>query len=129
MNNQVTLSLPYPVKMFGVKYFRNRTIGFIFSNWTKLQFQDNNGFKTSKDIEEYTKKYGTSQVPNELIYAAAQVYCLKNRIPENFTKAGLLLAISATTEENRVKIITALNNSEVFGLRPDEKKKIKPKLK
>ena len=129
MNNQTVLILPYPHKFLGIQYFVKRKIGFLFNNWTKLQFQENNGFKTSQDIYDYEKKYGSARVPNELIFAGAQVYCLKNRLKENFSKHGLILALSATTEENRLKIIEALNNSETFGLRQDEKKKINPKIR
>ena len=126
MNNQITLVLPYPKKLFGIQYFKSLKIGFIFNNWTKLQFQENNGFKTSDDIKKYQELHGVGAVPNELIYAGAQVFCLINKTDPNFTKDGLLLALSATTDQNRELLMKSLINSESFGLKKDEKKKTIP---
>lgn len=122
MKDSIILSLPYPVRLFGVQFMRKRNIGFLFTNLAIFLFREANGMKTSDDYKEYEKNNGVNRIMNEMIYYAAVAYCMENRLKQLFSKSLLTIAVTASTEEQQLQLLTAWQNSQIFGAKIDKKK-------
>lgn len=120
------IKLPYPSKILGVTFTKGRTIGFEFTNLAMFQFYENNKVKDSNQLNVWVEVNGHAAMLNEVIFGAAQAYCMINKTEENFTRDGLLKAIALSNDEDKQRIIDACNESlNVVAKGKGEKKKTK----
>jgi len=127
MNNSkdyLMINLPYPARFLGINFLKPRRIGFLFTNLSIFLFRENEHLQTSDDYNAWIKAHGQSQLVSEMVYAAAQAYCMEEKVKENFTKAGLRVAIATSPEELQAKIVNAWKNSQTFGAKIEKKKVI-----
>ena len=62
-------------------------------------------------MKEWVEKNGNQQLVNEMIYGAAQAYCMMEKKKENFTKEKLIKAITMTEYHITAKLLDELNKS------------------
>lgn len=128
MKDQIILSLPYPVRLFGINFSKKRNIGFLFTNLSMFIFRENLGFKTSEDYEKWVKENGQARLINEMIYASAISFCMDKKVKQNFTKHGLSVALTLCSEDLQMQLMDKWTKSQTFGVKIDEKKKKIKKL-
>lgn len=123
------VKLPYPTTIFGKTFIRSREIGFEFNNLAMFNFRENTGLVDSKKLTDWIEKYGHPRMINEIIYGAAQAYCMIHKTRENFVKSKLLQAVTLADEETQRKIIAAwelsINSGKDKKQEETEKKKKK----
>jgi hypothetical protein len=130
MNNSkdfIILNLPYPARFLGVNFLKPRRIGFLFTNLSIFLFRENEGLLTSDDYNAWVKERGQAQLVSEMVYAAAQAYCMEEKVKENFTHDLLRIAIATSCEADQKRIVEAWKHSQTFGAKI-EKKKVKVTL-
>ncbi len=122
-NGTIEVRLPYPVKFWGVHYFKDRDIGFSFDQRSMLILLKNNNIDMP-GYAEWRKKINTNVIISETMFAAAQSYCEERREKDNFTKKGLLSAFNECSEETRELIAQCWKESEELGYKelPGKKK-------
>lgn len=125
--DSIIVSLPYPYKFLGVTFFLKRKIGFLFTNLATFQFRENAKFKTDDDYKKWLKENGQSRLISEMMYGAAQAYCLTEKKEQNFTKEKLIAAVSVAGDEIQKKILDGWERSQTFGAVLEKKKLIKTK--
>ncbi len=114
-NDRIVVSIPYPIRVLGFRTFRKKQVGFLFTNLAVLLFRNNFDLKTSDDLNAWTKKNGQDELAFQTMYFAAIAYNMHMRQPDDFTEAGLRLAIKNTDEETLKKIGAVWESSELFG--------------
>lgn len=124
MINSIIVSLPYPHKFWGVTISLKRNVGFLFTNLSMFLFRENNIIGTSFDFDKWRKENCDTRYLTEQFYAAAQAYCMENRLKQNFTKTNLTQAISMSSEETQKKLLETWQKSHSFGLVESKKKPI-----
>jgi hypothetical protein len=125
MINSLVVKLPYPHKFWGVTISLKRDVGFLFTNLSMFLFRENQKIETSKDYEKWIAEQGQNRLVTEMMYAAAQAYCMELRLKQTFTKSGLTAAVSMADQEIQVKIIESWRNSQTFGAVESKKKTTK----
>lgn len=110
-NTTMILKLQYPHTFLGLTFIIGRKIGFLFDNLKSYQFSKNTGVIDSKTMKEWVEKNGNQQLVNEMIYGAAQAYCMMEKKKENFTKEKLIKAITMTEYHITAKLLDELNKS------------------
>lgn len=121
-NDTVIVNLPFPSKFLGVSFFKFQRMGFTFTNMAIFLFRENNQLQSSDDYNEWLKKNGEAKLVSDMIYAAAQAYCMNNQLKQKFSKQDLNVAIASTTQENQKEIMKCWTNSSNFGLKSQKKK-------
>lgn len=124
MINSIVVSLPYPHKFWGVTLSLKRDVGFLFTNLSMFLFRENQKIETSKDYEKWLEENGQNRLVTEMMFAAAQAYCLELRLKQNFTKSSLTAAIATADQETQKKIVEAWRSSQTFGAVEGKKKPI-----
>lgn len=105
------LKLQYPYRILGITFVIGRKIGFLFTNLQMFQFRENTGVTDSKKMTEWIEQNGNQQLVNEMLFAAAQAYCMMNKTKENFGKEKLLKAISMSSVEVQARLMKAWEDS------------------
>lgn len=113
--------LQYPVNILGKPIPFSRWIGFSFDNQAMFNFTSNIGIKDSRELQAWMEKNGEGVSANEIVFAAAQSYCIHERIKDNFTKEGLLKAITLTPKEVTDKIKKEYELSVLYKKKPIER--------
>ena len=116
------IKLQYPVKILGITFAIGRKIGFLFTNLQMFQFRENTGVTDSKQMKEWIEKNGNVKFANEMLYAAAQAYCMMNKTKENFSKDKLVQAISMSSQDIQDKLMKTWSDSMDKSLENDKKK-------
>lgn len=124
MINSIIVSLPYPHKFWGVTISLKRNVGFLFTNLSMFLFRENQEIQTSKDYEKWIEINGQNRLVTEMMYAAAQAYCLETRLKQTFTKSSLTAAIATADQDTQKKIVEAWRTSQTFGAVEGKKKPI-----
>lgn len=122
IHDSIIVNLPFPAKFLGVSFFKFKRMGFTFTNMAIFLFRENNQLQSSDDYNEWLKKNGEAKLVSEMIYSAAQTYCMNNQLKQKFTKQDLNIAIASTTQENQKEIMKCWTNSSNFGLKFQKKK-------
>lgn len=118
------IKLPYPSKILGVTFTKGRTIGFEFTNLAMFNFRENIGVKDSKQLNDWTERHGQDSMINEIVFGAAQAYCMIHKVKENFDKEGLMKAITLSSDNDKKLITKSFNDAmEITGRVKDVKKK------
>lgn len=125
-NGTVEVKLPYPIKILGGTFYRNRIIGFSFDQLSMLIILKNNNVDMKK-YSAWRKKINNNKFVIETMFAAAQSYCKERRLKDNFTKKGLLHAFDECSNETRELIAACWKDSEELGYKelPGKKKAVK----
>ncbi len=124
MKDDLIISLPYPRKFFGLTISWNKKIGFLFTNLSIFLFREEAKITTSESYTNWIKANGESRLVTEMMYSAAQAYCLHYRLKQDFTKEKLMVAIASAPNETQQTIISAWRNSQTFGLIEGKKKQV-----
>ncbi len=125
-NGTIEVRLPYPVKFWGVHYFKDRDIGFSFDQMAMLRMLKNNGIDMP-GYAEWRKKTNANIVISETMFAAAESYCMDRFLKPNFTKKGLLSAFNECSEETKELIVQCWKDAEELGYKelPGKKKAVR----
>lgn len=105
------LELQYPHTLLGLTFTKKRKIGFLFTNLEMFQFRQNTGVTDSKELDEWIQKNGQHKYTEEILFGAAQAYCMTVKKQENFTKEKLLQAIKLSSEEIQKKLMKEWDDS------------------
>lgn len=105
------VKLNYPYTFFGITISIPRRIGFMFTNLHMFNFRENTGIIDSKEMDQWVKKNGNQAMINEMVYGAAQAYCMIEKKKENFTKEKLIRAIAISSQQAQAKIMKAWEDS------------------
>lgn len=116
------LKLQYPVKIFGVTFAISREIGFLFTNLQMFNFRENTGVTNSKQMKEWIEKNGNSEFASEMLFAAAQAYCMMEKTKQNFTKEKLEIAINLSSKETKERLTREWDKSIDKPTEADKKK-------
>ncbi len=111
------------MKVFGFTVSIPRNIGFLFTNLSLYYFTQNNGLRTSADLERFNKEQGDAKLTTEMLFASAQAYCQENKKNINFEKSKLYVALISGSEQQQKDLFSAWGNSQTFGAKIDQKKK------
>jgi hypothetical protein len=103
----------------------HREIGFSFDNQAMFNFTQNIGVKDGNELQAWQQKNGENASANEMAFAAAQAWCMHERIKDNFTKEGLLKALNLTPKEITDKIAEEYKLSVLFKKKPMEREQVK----
>ena len=76
----------------------------------------------SETFEKGIEKNGNVKFANEMLYAAAQAYCMMNKTKENFSKDKLVQAISMSSQDIQDKLMKTWFDSMDKSLESDKKK-------
>lgn len=127
MKDSIIINVPYQTKIFGIELVLRRKIGFLFTNRAKAVLYDIVKEDGCKTAQEYEKKYGMSNLINQMLYCSAVAYCMdpKFKVKQNFTREKLIIGISIMPESEQKILIKVMGDAQDFGV-PVEKKK--PKL-
>jgi hypothetical protein len=126
-HDSLIVSLPYPVKIFGLTFAIKRKIGFYFTNLSNFLFAENYGLNNSADFEKWIEKNGQNRLVLDALYFAANAYCYDRKIKENFTRDGLEKAIALADEKTKEQIMEIWRKSETFGATIKKKSQAKVK--
>ena len=124
MINSIVVSLPYPHKLWGMTLSLKRDVGFLFTNLSMFLFRENQKIETSKDYEKWIAENGQNRLVTEMMYAAAQAYCMELKLKQTFTKSNLTAAIATADAEIQARIVEGWRSSQTFGLVEGKKKPI-----
>lgn len=124
---RIVVNLPYPHRLFGVTVSLNRKVGFLFTNLATFQFRENIGIETSDQYKKWLSENGESRLVTEMMYGAAQAYCMNTKIKQRFTKSKLTAAIASASPEIQKQIVDSWRKSQTFGNVEGKKKTIKKK--
>jgi len=122
--NEIIVMLPYPHRIFGVTISLNKAVGFLFTNLSLFLFRENSGITTSDEYKAWLKNNGESRLITEMMFSAAQAYCMTYRKKQDFTKSKLTAAIATSAPETQQRIIDAWRKSQTFGMVEGKKKPI-----
>lgn len=112
---EIVVRLPIPTKIMGVWLNIGREIGFSFTNMTLYLFRDANGFKTSKDYQEWIATRNETILISEMLYYAYLAYCHHNIKKDKFTKEQIQKGIALADMVVKEKILRVWSNSDTFG--------------
>ena len=115
-NDQVIVTLPYPIQIMGLKLTKRREIGFAFTNLVQVMFYNTHGLKTSNDLKKWQQENGMELNTSEVLYYSAIAYCQLNYVKPNFTKEGLLKALLMGDKTELDKLKQCHDLSLSFGL-------------
>jgi len=122
MKDELIVFLPYPHKLLGLTVSTNKKVGFLFTNLSIYQFRENNNIATSEEYTKWIKENGESRLVTEMMYGAAQAYCMDRSIKQTFTKSKLTAAIALSGADVQKSIVDAWRKSQTFGLVESKKK-------
>lgn len=114
-HSAITVYLPIPTKVIGLWLNIGHEIGFSFTNMAMYLFHDANGFKTSKDYQDWIATRNETILVNEMLYYAYVAYCQLNRKKVKFTKEQIQKGILLSSMEVQAKIMKCWSESETFG--------------
>lgn len=119
-HDSIIVSLPYPLRFITFP----RKIGFTFTNMAMYLFRESTGITTSKDYEKWVSDHGQQGFINEILYHSARAYCMEKKTKENFTRSGLLKAVTLADLQTQQSIMKVWQLSESFGatIKPAKKK-------
>jgi len=124
MKDELITCLPYPRSLFGLTISPKKRIGFLFTNLSIFNFRENNNINNSDEWTKWVKENGEARLVSEMMYGAAQAYCMDNKVKQKFTKAKLTAAIALSGAEVQKTIVDAWQRSQTFGLVESKKKQI-----
>jgi hypothetical protein len=124
MKDELITYLPYPYRFLWFTINWKKKIGFTFTNLSVFNFRENNNINNSDDYKKWIKDNGESRYMLEMIYAAAQAYCMDNRLKQKFTKSKLAAAFALADAEIQKSIVSGWSKSHTFGLVEGKKKPI-----
>lgn len=96
----------------------------MFTNLSIFNFRENNNINNSDEWTKWVKENGEARLVSEMMYGAAQAYCMDNKVKQKFTKAKLTAAIALSGAEVQKTIVDAWQRSQTFGLVESKKKQI-----
>lgn len=114
-HSEIKVRLPIPTKIVGVWLNIGREIGFSFTNMALYLFRDANGFKTSKDYQDWIAQRNETILVSEILYFAYLAYCHHNLKKDKFTKEQIQKGIVLCDMVVKERILKVWSNSETFG--------------
>ncbi len=130
MHDRIEVRIPYPIRIFGLNVAFKRKIGFSFTNLSIFLFREANKLETSEDYNNWLANNGEEKgLISEMLYYAAKAYSMEEKRAENFTKEGIQVAITMAPKAMQEEIMGTWRESQVFGLKSTEKKKVRKKPK
>jgi len=123
-NDRIVVELPFPVKILGIRFFKKKKVGFLFTNLALLLFRNNNNTLSGKELQFWIEKHGQAEFAFQCMYYAAIAYNMDSRQHENFTMDELRIAIKMGDEPTLKAIGEVWESSQNFGV--TIKKKVAP---
>lgn len=123
MIGRIDIQVPIRIKVLGLSFFKNRQVGFSFTNHAILILSKNTGVEMSK-IPEWAKE-------NQIIYFAETLYsayianCQETYQKPKLNKTQITEGFNMLSDEDKKRVLTTWNESLSFGAKeiPSKKKR------
>jgi hypothetical protein len=122
-NGTIKVKLSYPVKFGFIAFWIKKEIGFSFNQRAMFNILENNKIDLPNH-SEWLKNTPKGVVVLETLFAGAQSYREGLRLKDNFSKKGLLSALTEADKSTMDSIVKCWQDSEQLGYKrlPGKKK-------